>query len=93
MMTPYLELPVAIGYAGQHDKIVIGKFQPSQVTHYHEGYHPVGIFIYIGGAPIQIALSIKEYEAQIVAYWDKIYTEASKQLDKKSIKQKLGIIN
>jgi hypothetical protein len=92
-MTPYLELPVAIGYEGHEDKTVIGKFQPSQITHYHEGFRDVGIFIYIGGSPIQIALSIKEYEAQIVAYWNKVYTDANKRIEKSSVKQRLGIRN
>ncbi len=85
MILPYLELPVAIGYAGQEDKVVKGKFQPSQITHYHEGFYDVGIFIYIDGQPTQIALSLVEYEQKIQAYWALI---SSKQ----NVKQKLGIV-
>lgn len=85
MMFPYLELPVAIGYAGQEDKIVIGKFQPVKVTHYHEGFYDIGMFIYIDGQPTQIALSITDYEAKIQAYWDYLAI-------KQNIKQKLKMV-
>ena len=85
MLLPYLELPVAIGYAGQEDKIVKGKFQPMNITSYHEGFYDVGIFIYIAGPPTQIALSIDEYEAKIKAYWQLVTT-------KQTVKSKLGIV-
>lgn len=86
MMLPYLELPVAIAYSGQEGKVVKGFFQPSQITHYHEGFYDVGMFIYIDGQPTQIALSIDEFLSRIQAYWNML---ASKQ----NVKQKLGIVN
>lgn len=85
MMFPYLELPVAIGYEGQETKVVIGKFQPVKITHYHEGFYDIGMFIYIDGQATQIALSIADYEAKIQAYWNLL-------ANKQSIKQKLKMV-
>ena len=99
MLPPYLELPVCLGYAqpipGQPaEKIVIGKFLPSMITHYHEGFMPeVGMFIYISGNPLQIALTIDVYEAKIKAYWDLLAINANEKTEKQIIKQKLGIVN
>lgn len=88
MILPYLELPVCIGYGdGQESKVVKGKFQPVKVSCYHQGYHDeVGMFIYIEGQPIQIALTIEDYEAKIAAYWKYL-------ADKEGAKKKLTIIN
>lgn len=86
MLLPYLELPVAIGYAGQDDKIVKGMFQVVKVSHYHEGFYDVGMFIYIDGQPVQIALTIAEYEAKILAYWNELAKQTNAQNEKKNIK-------
>lgn len=91
MLLPYLELPVAVGYAGHDDKVVKGFFQPMKITHYHEGFLEVGIFI--DGQPIQIALSIAQYEDQIQQYWNMLASQENDKNEKKSIKQKLGIVN
>jgi len=92
MILPYLELPLAIGYAGQEDKIVVGKFQPSRITAYHEGFNSdIGMFIYQDGQPFQIALSLAQYESKINAYWDILSKQQAKQAANQTIKQRLKI--
>lgn len=88
MLLPYLELPVCIGYAqSEESKIVVGKFQPSQISAYHEGFMPeVGMFIYVGPNVFQIGLTITEYERRIQEYW-KLVT------GKQDVKSKLGMIH
>jgi hypothetical protein len=88
MILPYLELPVCVGYAnGEEGKVVVGKFQPVAITAYHEGYMPdVGMFIYIGEQPFQIALSLDQYEEQIRGYWNIVNR-------KQDVKSKLGIVS
>lgn len=95
MMLPYLELPLCIGYGeGHEEKVVVAKFQPARITAYHEGYYPeVGMFIYQDSQPFQIALTMADYEDKIQAYWNMLANQANAQNEKKSIKQKLGIVN
>lgn len=86
MIFPYLELPVAIGYGeGQEEKIVTGKFQPVKISGYHAGYYDVGVFIYIEGQPIQVALTVEELEKQLTGYWSMVN-------GKQSIRQKLKMV-
>lgn len=90
MKLPYLELPVAIGYAAiegeePKEKVVIGKFQPIEISHYHEGFYDVGMFIYINGQATQIALTIQEFEGRIKSYWTLLSA-------KQNVKSKLGIV-
>lgn len=73
MIFPYLQLPTCIGYGeGDDEKVVVGKYQPVKISAYHDGFNGAGIFIYIEGQPIQIALTIEQFEAQLTGYWKKV---------------------
>jgi hypothetical protein len=92
MLLPYLELPVVIGY-DKEQKTVIGKFQPSQIGSYHQGFDDASIFIYSHGQPTQINLSLAEYEAKIQAYWNMLAQKTNEQNEKQQVKKKLGLAN
>jgi hypothetical protein len=87
MILPYLELPVCIGYGeGTESKVVKGKFQPSRITAYHQGYYDeVGMFIYQDGQLFQINLTIELFEDRLKQYWSMLQ-------GKQSIKDKLRMV-
>lgn len=79
-MLPFLEVPIAIGN-GDVEKIVTGKIQPINITAYHEGFNPdVGMFVYIGEQPIQLAMSLSIFEQKLIAYWKLVNERKASQI-------------
>lgn len=83
MIIPYLELPLCIGYGeGNEEKVVTLKINPNTITAYHEGYYEdVGMFIYIGQQPFQIALTLAQFETRINRYWEIVQNKAKLKIN------------
>jgi hypothetical protein len=70
---PYLILPICLpGIEGDDDKIVDGKFWPTNIGAYHESYSGTRTLIYGNGQPFLIQLTIPEYEDKIKQYFELI---------------------
>jgi hypothetical protein len=84
MILPYLELPVCLPgleETGNPDKVVSGKFQPSQIVAYHESYYTERTMIYLAnGQPFLLELSSAAYEDKIKSYWNLITRESKNKL-------------
>lgn len=75
---PYLELPVCMpglqeGEIQNPDKIVSGKFWPTNIVAYHSSYFEERTMIYLAnGQPFLIELNIADYEDKIKQYFELI---------------------
>lgn len=75
---PYLELPVCLPAGeGLPDKVVAGKFWPTQIGAYHSSYYEERTLIYYSGQPFLIDLPEAMYEDKVKQYFELVNKPAS----------------